>query len=105
MDLTKGVSLILFSFLIFACSLSANAEEHGSLPADVEKFVKRRELCDHFRGEEPYDEERRRFLAMRLNETCRGTDIELARLKGKYQGNSPIMKVLEQYEPAIEAAQ
>jgi len=105
MPMAKDVSLLLFSFLIFTGSPSANAEEHGSLPADVAKFVERRELCDHFRGEDPYDEERRRFLAMRLNDTCRGTDKELAGLKGKYQGNSPAMKILEQYEPAIEAAQ
>jgi hypothetical protein len=51
---------------------------------DVEKFTERRNLCDHFRGEAPYDK-------------------ELSSLKAKYENNTKVMKVLEKYEEEIEA--
>ena len=49
----------------YVCLPAGHAAEKDSiekLTGEVEKFKKRRELCDHFRGEDPYDEERRRFL-------------------------------------------
>ena len=71
-------------------------------PPDVEDFIDRRELCDHFRGEEPYDAERARFLAAQINETCTGTDKALRELKDKYQDNAEIMKRLNAFETNIE---
>lgn len=56
----------------------------------------------HFRGEEPYDQERRAFLQQRLVEFCVGTDKELAELKQKYQANKAITERLNRYEPFIE---
>jgi hypothetical protein len=43
-----------------------------AVPADVAKFKDRRDLCDHFRGEEPYDEERRAFLAAKCKNVLHG---------------------------------
>jgi hypothetical protein len=50
------------------------------LRADVQRFAVRRDLCDHFRGEDPYDDERRRFLSRSVQRECHGTDSQLATL-------------------------
>lgn len=77
------------------------------LPKDVEKFVARRESCDHFRGEipEPGEERRMREVNREIRKWCKGTDQSLARLKKKYAANKAIMHQLEDFEPNIEATQ
>lgn len=49
----------------------------GELPADAAAFVRRREECEHFLGEEPYDQERRKYLADAVRDTCGGGNREL----------------------------
>ena len=95
---------ILLGLFIYVVPLGHAAEkEHvPKLAGDVEKFKERRDLCDHFRGEDPYDEERRKFLEENLKKYCTGTDKELASLKAKYKNNKAVMKVLEKYEEKIE---
>lgn len=73
-------------------------------PEDVTRFVERRDACDHFRGEEPYDAARRKFLEQQTQKFCAGTDRQLADLKKKYRGNTPVTTKLEQYEADIEPA-
>ena len=90
--------LIASCGLFLACSFST----HAPLAADVEHFIERRDNCDHFRGEEPYDQDRRAFLQKQLREFCTGTDRELAKLKQKYQSNATVTKMLDRYEPQIE---
>lgn len=82
----------------FAVAASAG----DSPPADVRAFIERRDLCDHFRGEDPYDEERRLFLERNLNEFCTGSDRQLAELKQKYLGNEHVESALSGYEENIE---
>lgn len=82
---------------------AAEKEHVPKLAGDVEKFKERRELCDYFRGEHPYDEERGKFLAESLKKYCTGTDKELISLKAKYKNNKTVMNVLEKYEEKIEA--
>ena len=82
------MKLLVYLVLILVCAanLFAHASEKEAtarLPADVAKFKERRDICDHFRGEEPYDAERRKFLEENLNKYCTGTDKELASLKAK----------------------
>jgi len=84
--------------LLLTCSATAQTR----FPAEVERFIDRRDKCDHFRGEEPYDEERREFLHRRMVEFCNGTDKQLAELKQKYQGNKAVTERLNRYEPFIE---
>lgn len=72
------------------------------LPADVANFKSRRDLCDHFRGEDPYDAERRRFLEENLKKYCTGTDEELSSLKARYGDNEAVLKALAGYEQEIE---
>ncbi len=71
------------------------------LPRDVQRFVDRREGCDHMRGEV----DRANELSREIRKLCGGTDKEMAQLKLKYAANSTIMQVLDQFEPGIEAAE
>lgn len=77
--------------------------QQPSLPDDVSAFVTRRDGCDHFRGEEATDSDRRAQIEEALNRLCRGSDAELARLKRQYSGNKAVMTVLERFDPGIEA--
>ncbi len=72
------------------------------VPKDVDQFLDRREACDHFRGEDGYDEERRLEIQRALCETCLGTDAELARLKAKYKKVESVQVRLEVFESHIE---
>jgi hypothetical protein len=89
-------------FCIFAAFFSLQVSAAANFPADVRKFIDRRDGCDHFRGEEPYDEERRKFLNKKMKNLCAGTDKQLARLKRKYRQNVKIIKKLNEYEEVIE---
>ncbi len=75
----------------------------SDLPADVAAFVSDREQCDHFRGEEPYDEERQREVMAALKTYCTGTDARLKALKAKYRhGPSAVRSTLERFEQQVE---
>lgn len=73
-----------------------------ALPEDVATFIERREACDHFRGEPPFDEEREAFLLRMMKETCTGTDAELARLRRVHAGNAAVIEALAHFEDSIE---
>jgi hypothetical protein len=81
---------------------STSAVSDVTVPDDVNQFIVRREQCDHFRGEEAYDEERGRFLAQKLDSFCKGTDGELAALKRKYAVRGDLTKRLSEFESMIE---
>ena len=70
------------------------AESAAAQPAEVGEFLDRRELCTHFRGEEPYDEERRRSLERRIGEHCPGERQELDRLMAKYRDEPAVWELL-----------
>jgi hypothetical protein len=90
--------------MLFTLSLRAFAEP---LPRDVQKFVDRREGCDHMRGEfpDPGEKQRMNEVTREINKLCAGTGKELAQLKRKYATNSTIMQILNQFEAGIEAAE
>jgi len=99
----KWVALIVLGLVCIA-PLGNTAERSAAsgLPTDVLKFKERRDLCDHCRGEEPYDKERRKFLEENLKKYCTGTDRELPSLKTKYKNNEAVLKALADYEVKIE---
>lgn len=70
--------------------------------AKVEAFTTRRDQCDHFRGEEPYNAARAREIAAKVKRYCTGTDRELRRLRKKYAGNPRVLRTLNRYDPAVE---
>ena len=63
-----------------------------------------RDSCDHFRGEEPYDGERRVFLAESVARLCTGTDARLATLRRRYADDPSVVSALRAYEDRIETA-
>ncbi|MCZ4071534.1 hypothetical protein [Agrobacterium sp. LMR679] len=91
-----GIALALIGFA------APSFAQQPSLPDDVSAFVSRRDGCDHFRGEEATDRDRRAQIEEALSRLCRGSDADLARLKRQYSGNKAVMTILERYEPDIE---
>jgi hypothetical protein len=71
-------------------------------PQEVTSFMVDRDSCDHFRGEEPYDGERRVFLMESIAELCTGTDAKLSMLRRRYAGDSAVTAALHGYEDHIE---
>gem|GEM_PF-792362 len=92
------VCLILIAYILF----TNKAHAQSKWPADVQRFIQRRDACDHFRGEDPYDEERRKFLQQKMAEFCIGTDQELSRLKTRYRNDKKITAKLNEYEQQVE---
>lgn len=71
-------------------------------PREVTTFMVDRDGCDHFRGEEPYDAERRAYIAENIAELCSGTDAKLATLRRRYAGDQSVTAALRGYEERIE---
>jgi hypothetical protein len=96
--------------LLSCLLLGGNIALAAALPADVETFIKNRDICDHFRGEpwddgnDPETKARREFIFRQLEQHCTGTDQRLARLRQKYRDDQPIIQRLSSYEDRIEAA-
>lgn len=85
-------------------SQASHASDKTKLPKDIATFIKNRDGCDHFRGEEAYDKERQQFLEKQMRQWCTGTDKKLQLLKLKYKSNEKIMGMLNQYEEQIEGS-
>lgn len=67
-------------------------------PRDVRLFVQRYDECEHFLGEEPYDEERRQFLDEAIKQSCKGNDEQLRQLRLTHAGDDALSGVLESLE-------
>lgn len=78
----------------------------STLPRDVQKFVERRDGCDHIRGEIPdsSEKQRKKELNREIENLCKGTDKQLAQLKKKYARNASVMRLLNEFEDIIEAS-
>ena len=82
--------------------INGQAALTGALPPDVLTFKIQRDSCDHFRGEDGYNAERREFLAKALARSCTGTDQALALLRQRFSTNAAVMTALKDYEDRIE---
>ncbi|HEX8570895.1 MAG TPA: hypothetical protein VF699_13380 [Caulobacteraceae bacterium] len=105
------LALALASITLAACSESGDERAvppagtqaaAAELPDDVIAFQKQRDACDHFRGEEPYDAARAKFIETRLDELCTGTDQRLAELRAKYRDRADVAAALSGYEAVVE---
>jgi len=96
------VTFNLFTvLLLFPFCLTAN-ETKTHIPEDVSNFVEQRDGCDHFRGEPPYNEERRKFLYLKVTELCLGIDEQLNLLKIKYEKNREVINFLIKHDVETE---
>lgn len=98
-NMTKRIALY-FGLLFASLPLVAGT----GLPMDVERFIAKRESCDHFRGEvpPPGDKRRMREVSREVRKWCSGTDRTLVQLKKKYAKNAAITMRLDEFEPNIE---
>ncbi|MEJ7927080.1 hypothetical protein WG908_09965 [Sphingobium sp. AN641] len=82
---------------------SDDAAPVGVFPDEVLAFMVDRDGCDHFRGEEPFDNERRVYLEQNIQQLCTGTDARLATLRRRYSLQADVMAALSSYEDRVEA--
>ncbi len=93
------------ALLLMHTACTTGTVPSAPLPDDVSRFMERRDLCDHFRGEipEPADHRRMEEVISSISRYCLGTDEELARLRKKYIDDPEVRDVLAGYETAVEA--
>ncbi len=71
------------------------------MPQDVGEFLRRAELCVHFRqepwpeGKSAEDAERRDFIVRNIEQFCTGLAEEDRSLREKYRGESSVIKALD----------
>jgi hypothetical protein len=66
-----------------------------NLPADVRAFIDRRANCNHWSGEEPYDQDRRVQIQSAVKELrCEDLLKDETALQRRYQSNQPVLKAL-----------
>jgi hypothetical protein len=89
--------------LVLLCGCATNG-----IPRDVQAFVKKRDACDHFRGEVPdpgpNQKERMKEVAEEIEKFCTGTDAELGKLRVRYRKDSAVMERLAGYDSLIEGS-
>jgi hypothetical protein len=89
---TNGPTSILGSS--FLEDFGQDGDLLATKPEDVRYFVENAATCEHFAGEEPYDEERRTEIRIALGKYCKKA-LELSTLlKGKYSQNADILQIL-----------
>lgn len=84
------------------CALAAQVREDirpdlCAMPADVQALVERQETCEHFAGEEPYDDARRRELASAIARYCTGNEKRASALLERHRRDARITRWLRDY--------
>lgn len=64
------------------------------MPADVQAFIVRENSCEHFAGEEPYDDARRRELEAAAARFCDGREKIFADLVARHRDDCAIRQAL-----------
>jgi len=66
------------------------------MPPDVSDFIRRAVVCNHWAGEEPYDEERRAQISAAVQSLrCRALDADQAALQRLYAGQAEVLRRLK----------
>jgi hypothetical protein len=73
-----------------------------ALPSEVAVFIKRRDSCDQLRGEDAADEAHAEDFARKLDDSCAGTDAQLADLREHHANNPAVMAALAHYDADVE---
>ncbi|WDI95451.1 hypothetical protein [Xanthomonas campestris] len=67
------------------------------MPDDVRKLVDDYDTCEHFAGEEPYDDARRREIEAAVEQYCAPAPARLAALMQRYRNDAGISEWLRNY--------
>lgn len=78
--------------------LCFSAWSSGSLPPEVQRFVERRDICDHLRREVESP-----ASVAKANRACKGTDRQLQQLRAKYRLQANVIELLKVYEARVES--
>lgn len=70
----------------------------GGVPADVAALIERWEMCQHWAGEEPYDEERRQEILRGIAASCPGNEDTRAALERRYADRPDVLAKLRELE-------
>lgn len=65
-----------------------------AMPTDVQAFLARENTCQHFAGEEPYDDERRRELEEASAKYCEGREKIFTGLVARHRGDCAVREAL-----------
>lgn len=65
-----------------------------AMPTDVQAFLARENTCQHFAGEEPYDDERRRELEEASAKHCEGREKIFTGLVARHRGDCAVREAL-----------
>ncbi|SDV48672.1 hypothetical protein [Chitinasiproducens palmae] len=80
---------------LFGLMLVAAAQAAEPLPRDVQSLVSRRDQCEHWAGEEPYDRARARQITAAMQQLrCERVDNEIQRLRGRYASQPAVVRAL-----------
>lgn len=83
--------------LLLAAGMTANAMPAKRFPPAVEAFLGRSEQCDHWAGEEPYDQARRKEIDAAFDKlNCENIAAERQRLQQRYKNDAAVRKALEE---------
>lgn len=93
---------LVIAVSILAAPSIALAED--PIPPDVQGYLERRRACEHFIGEEPYDEARRRFLHLRILQSCSGINEQGQATRDLHHDDPKILKLLEAHNEPIVLA-
>lgn len=75
-------------------ALASDPLPRGPLPRDIARYVEQHQLCEHFRGEEPYDAAREREILRGITRNCRSLRRNHRRLSSKYRRDPVTLQVI-----------
>jgi len=78
----------------FLENVGINHEGFESYPDDLKCFTENAAMCEHFAGEEGYDEQRQTEILLALDKYCSDAQGLSLLLKKKYAHDSAISKIL-----------
>ena len=78
----------------------AAAAGANGIPAEVQKFIERREGCEHWASEPDWDNaERKKQIEEAVKDLCPGIDTQLAALRKRHAGDPEVIAALKDFEP------
>jgi len=80
--------------IAFLKDIGINPVGFEHYPNDLKLFIDNAAMCEHFAGEEPYDEQRRQEISQALDKSCPEAKKLSLLLKKKYAGNGAFSKIL-----------
>ena len=81
-----------------AAPAQPTVDDMGALPADVAALKEKYDTCEHFAGEEPYDDARRKEIEAAIEANCRPVKNALPGLKAKYKDNAQVMALITPWD-------